>query len=202
MAVDIVTQALAAASSRVQLNPMPCSRCMQLTRIGRLTGCFDTVRDRSLETEYLFHRQSLFQANANIYTRVHAKQISRQSKLTTQDLEGRRGGVTNGYTYGDEFDFNTNINKDISTHDVDSLHKLMLGRVDYVVMFEKVATYLARRYPDTFGDMIRQVGLIRPMSLYVSFSKRHPLAPSYMAALDRGLVIIRQNGEYAVIEAR
>lgn len=196
-AVDIVRAAYRATGNEVKLVSMPYARCMKLTLAGKLVGCFDTSWDKSLVADYLFHRQPMFLAKIVIF----ARKDSTEHNLTTRDLENHRVAVTNGYTYGDDFDLDRAIGKDVSMRDLDGLRKLIAGRVDYAVVFEKVANYLAERYPVELAGRIKPVGEVRTMELFVSFGKRHPDAQRAVELLDRGLETIRRDGSYSRIEA-
>ena len=50
MSADLVRAAFAASNTRVELVPYPYSRCMELTRTGRLAACFNTSPDADIAT--------------------------------------------------------------------------------------------------------------------------------------------------------
>ena len=61
MSADLVRAAFAASNTRVELVPYPYSRCMELTRTGRLAACFNTSPDADIASEFRLPQEPLFQ---------------------------------------------------------------------------------------------------------------------------------------------
>lgn len=196
-AVDLARAAWAAAGVEVELVPLPYARCMKEVENNRLAGCFDTLRDARTEAKYRWHRQPLFKARIAIYGR--SKQSS--SKVNLQALRGTRVGVTNGYDYGAEFDNDTLMLRDVSSSDLTSLRKLVAGRVDYALVFDRVAADIASQHPE-LAQGFKQRGVLVEPQLYISFARDFPGIERTIARFDEGLEKVRKSGEYARIEAR
>jgi polar amino acid transport system substrate-binding protein len=196
-AVDLVRAAWEAAGVEVELVPLPYARCMREVEAGKLAGCFDTLRDARTEDKYLWHKYHLFRARIGIYGRSDGP----ADPVNVQALRGKRVGVTNGYDYGTAFDDDPTMVRDVAASDLTSLRKLVAGRVDYALVFDRVATEIAANNP-TLGQGFRLRGVLLEPSLYLSFSKKFPGVEPLIARFDAGLDKIRKNGEYARIEAR
>lgn len=197
-AVDIVREAFSAAGIMVKFESLPYARCMAEAKAGKLLGCFNTARSPMLEKTYLWPDQPTFSARINVYVRSD----SPLNNLTVKDLEGKTVGVTNDYEYGYEFDSNPRIKRDIANQDVLGLKKLIRGRFDYMLAYEKVTNHLLATYPDEFAGRIKPAGVIVNADLYVSFSKRYPDAAAMLARFNQGMAAIRKNKNYDQIEAR
>lgn len=197
LAVDLVTAAFAAAGQPVQLQSLPYARCMALTRAGKLAGCFDTSRDASLEPHFLWHEAPLFRARIRIYARAGATPAR---PLTVADLRGRRVAVTNGYTYGDEFDLATGIDRQRVAGDLAALRMLVAGRADHALVFERVADRLQQLHRQELAGRVAPVGDVREMALYLSFSRTRPGTGALVAAFNQGLATIARDGTRARIE--
>jgi polar amino acid transport system substrate-binding protein len=198
-AVDLVRAAWSAAGIDVELVPLPYARCMKDVDRGLLAGCFDTLRDPILESKYRWHAQPLFRARIGIYGRVEAG--NDRADLTLANLRGKRVGVTHGYDYGEAFDSDATMLRDVAPSDLSSLRKLLAGRVDYVLVFDRVADDIAKTHADLGKGFSLQGVLVEP-NLYISFSRTYPHIERIISQFDQGLAKVRSSGEYARIEAR
>lgn len=197
--VDLVRAAWAAAGVEVDLVPLPYARCMKEVDNGTLAGCFDTLRDPRTESRYLWHRKPLFKARIGIYGRSQGAATS--GRVEPADLLGHRIGVTNGYDYGEAFDNDNRMRRDVAPSDLTSLRKLVAGRVDYALVFDRVAQEIARVHPELGQGFVQRGVLVEPL-LYLSFTLRQPGLEALVARFDAGLDKIHKSGEYARIEAR
>lgn len=196
-AVDLAQAAWAAAGVEVELVPLPYARCMKEVDNNTLAGCFDTLRDARTEAKYRWHKQPLFKARIAIYGRSN-------QPLTRVDLKALRGtrvGVTNGYDYGAAFDNDALMLREVSSSDLTSLRKLVAGRVDYALVFDRVAAHIASTHPE-LAQGFQQRGVLVEPQLYISFARDYPGIERTIAKFDEGLEKVRKSGEYARIEAR
>jgi len=198
-AVDVVRAAWAAAGVEVELVSLPYARCMKEVDRGALAGCFDTLRDSMLEPRYRWHQQPLFRASIGIYGPAGA--VATRFPLTVESLRSKRVGTTHGYDYGEVFDGDPGMLRDVAPSDISSLRKLVAGRVDYALVYDRVASEIARANPDLAKGYAR-VGLLADQSLYLSFARDFPGIERMIALFDQGLSKVRKSGEYARIEAR
>ncbi|WP_237219061.1 substrate-binding periplasmic protein [Rhodoferax aquaticus] len=196
-AVDIVREAFKAAGVDVKFSPVPYARCMAVTKSGELAGCFDAARNSTLENDYLWHAKPLFNARINIY----APADSKESGLTPKSLEGKVVGVTNGYEYGDEFDTNTKIKRDVANQDEQGFRKLLANRVPYMLAYEKVANAVFTKNKE-FAGKFKAVGITADPGLYIAFSKKHPDGAKFVEKFNQGFETIVKNGKYKAIEVQ
>jgi len=197
-AVDLARAAWAAAGVELELVPLPYARCMKEVDNGTLAGCFNTLRDARNEAKYRWHTKPLFKARIAIYGRSKPEGAG---KVDLPALLGFRIGVTNGYDYGEAFDNDTRMVRDVAPSDLTSLRKLVAGRVDYALVFDRVAQQIASVHPELAKGFTQRGVLVEPL-LYISFTTRLPGLEALIARFDAGLDKVRKSGEYARIEAR
>lgn len=198
MAEDIVSAAFSAVGVHVEFVSLPYSRCMREVLAGSLPGCFDAARNSVLEDRYLWEDKPIFIARVNIY----ALASSHEGGLITRNLEGKTVAVTNAYEYGDSFDRDTLVLRDVGMRDIQGFHKLAVGHVSYMVAYEQVAQYLFARYPADLRNRFRVVGETARPALYVAFSRSFPGNPGMVARFSAGLRTVINNGQYRAIEKR
>lgn len=191
LAVDIVKAAYKAAGVEVSLILRPYSRAMIEVKNGVHVGCFDTAYDKSLDADYLFHDESLFIAEIGIYGANDSPAIN-----SVKELEGKKVGVTNGYTYSDEFDKNSKIIKEVAPGDLNNLKKLANGRVEYTVVYTRVNDHLVSANAQQLSGKYKKVGTLVTMPLFISFSKKHPDVQKALEAFNKGMALIKQDGTY------
>ena len=168
MAVDIVRAIFAEAKIPMKLVPVAYSRCMKETLEGRLAGCFDTTPDAQLRRDFLFHARPLFSEP----TVIVAKAPSAEKRLNVKDLRGKLVAVTNGYTYGDEFEADRTIRREVVISDLSALRMVAAGRVDYAVIYERVLAHTLRGGALALQDHLTVVGQVQMNDLYLSFSRK------------------------------
>lgn len=198
-AADLVRAAWAAVDVEVELVPLPYARCMKEVDRGDLAGCFDTLRDPILEPKYRWHQQALFRARIGIYGRV-TPGIAPET-VRPESLRNKRIGTTHGYDYGVAFDGDRTMLRDEAPSDLSSLRKLVAGRVDYALVYDRVATAIAKSHPE-LGKKYALHGVLVEPDIYISFSPKYPNIDRIVMQFDHGLAKVRSSGEYARIEAR
>lgn len=196
-AVDVVRESFAAVGLKVTFKVLPYVRCMAMARLGELAGCFDAVPNRLIIDRYLWHERPLFRARMNVY----ALAASHEHGLTAEDLEGRTVGVTRDYEYGDEFDMNFRIRREVSAKNEQGFRKLLAGRMQYMAAEERIAKALFVRFPVLFGGKFKAVGTVATPGLYLAFSQRDQAAAAYLKKFNEGYALLVKSGRYKALEA-
>ncbi len=193
IAVDLVREAYAAEGVHVQFDVMNYDLGMEQVRRGEGIGCFDVSRTKELENSYYWHEEPLLSVRGDFYAAPDFKgQITRNA-----DLAGKKLGLTQGYEYGDVIDQDKSLRKEYSKTDTILIRKLLAGRLDVIVLYERVAAYLFPKL--RVGSKLRAVGIAASTDIYVCFSKKHRDGKKYCDVFSRGLRKIRQNGTYEKI---
>jgi polar amino acid transport system substrate-binding protein len=196
-AVDIVRESFKAAGVDVKFSVVPYARCMAETKDGALAGCFDAARNNALEKDYLWHAKPLFYGPVNIYALTDSK----ESGLKTKDLEGKKVGVTNNYEYGDEFDSNKKVLRDVANKDEQGFNKLLNKQIPYMVAYEKPANSIFKANKN-FQGKFKVIGQTANPALYIAFSKKNPDGAKFLPLFNKGFEAIQKNGKYKEIETK
>ncbi|GGP20622.1 substrate-binding periplasmic protein [Silvimonas iriomotensis] len=195
MAEDIIQAAFSAVGVDVKFVSLPYARCIHMVRTGELAACFDTARTRENEADFLWPAHPMFSSKALIYARAD----SQEHDLGPAALHGKRVAVTNGYEYGSDFDGDITVIREVTNQTIYSFRMLELGRVQYVLAFEKVANYLLSANQREFEGKFRVVGLSAQNDLYCVFSRKFPGAEAALDNFNRGFEMIQANGTYRTI---
>ncbi|MDD5129426.1 MAG: transporter substrate-binding domain-containing protein [Candidatus Omnitrophica bacterium] len=190
IAVDIVRAAFAAENTTVEFKVMNYDRGMAMVKEGLAVGCFDAPRTREIEDAYLWPDGNLFAADSFFYA------LSSYSGTihSIADVAGKKIGLTQGYGYGDAIDLDTLMVKEYSKADMIIIKKLLSGRLDFVILFDKIADYLIPKMG--IQGKIKPVGKAAHVNLYVVFSKMHPEGKKWRDMFNRGLHKIKEDGTY------
>ncbi|MBJ7313537.1 substrate-binding periplasmic protein [Rugamonas sp. CCM 8940] len=197
-AVDVVREAYAAVGLNVTFKVLPYVRCMAMARLGEISGCFDAVPNHLIAERYLWHDKPLFTTRMNVY----ALAGSAEHGLRARDFEGKTVGVTRDYEYGDVFDLNEKIVREVGTKNEQGFRKLLAGRMQYMAAEERIAKALFARYPAQFCGKFKEVGTVDTPGLYIAFSKFDPAAAGFLHKFNEGYALLHKNGRYKELETR
>lgn len=190
IAVDIVREAFKAEGIDVEFDVMGYDRGMLMVKDGKAIGCFDAPRTKEIEETYLWHEEPMFAANSFFYAASDY-----EGKIESiEDIGSRKLGLTQGYGYGDVIDTNVNLNKEYSKTDEVILKKLIAKRVDFIVLYDKVAEHLISKL--NVQGQIKAVGPSESADIYVAFSKKTPDGEKYRDMFNSGFQKIKENGVY------
>ncbi|HBG61982.1 MAG TPA: hypothetical protein DDX37_09160 [Candidatus Omnitrophica bacterium] len=193
IAVDIVRETFKAEGIDVEFDVMGYDRGMLMVKDGEAIGCFNAPRTNEIEETYYWHDEPMFTSHSYFYARADYE--GTVSKI--DDLNGKKLGLTQGYGYGDVIDMNNTINKEYSKTEEIILKKLIYRRLDYIILYDRVADYLMSKN-NVYGK-IKQVGPSELTGLYVVFSKKHPDGKRYRDIFSAGFKKIKENGTYSEI---
>jgi len=193
IAVDIVRAAFAAEGVGVEFDSMNYDRGMVLVKEGLAVGCFDAPRTKEIENVFLWHDEPLFSATGFFYaTSDYTGQIN-----SVDEVAGKKVGLTQGYGYGDIIDLDTRIVKEYSKTDTAVIKKLIAKRLDFAVLFDRVADYLIPKL--NIQGKIKPVGQATYIDLYIAFSKGHSDGKKFRDIFSRGFRKIKNDGTYQKI---
>ncbi len=198
VSVEIANAAYATQGYKVKQLIVPWARALEGTR----TGVFDLILDAWWSSER--SREFMY---SRPYLDGSVKLIKRRGEPFTyeglESLSGKQIAVVRGYAYNDEFYASPNIRHYEVVDFASAVAMLLRGRVDFAIENELVARY---RLGQVAPDSIPQIEFVEPpVSLnlvYVISGYRNPRHYEYIGAFNRGLEIIRNNGEYAEILKR
>lgn len=190
IAVDITREAFKAEGVDVEFDVMNYDRGMLLTKDGKAIGCFDAPRTQEIEDVYFWHNEPLFVGRSFFYaTSDYSGTID-----SVNDIGARKLGLTQGYGYGNAIDMNDDLNKEYSKTDEIILKKLIAQRLDFIVLYDRVAEYLISKL--NVRGKVKPVGSSESTGLYIAFSKNHPDGKKFCDIFSSGLGKIKNSGAY------
>ena len=156
-------------------------------------GCFDAPRTSEIEEVYLWHDKPLFSAVGLFYA-----VSSFQGRINgLEDVVGKKVGFTQGYGYGNAVDLDTGMIKEYSINDKTLIRKLLAKRLDFIVLFDKVADYLLPQ--QGAGGQVEPVGNAGTIDIYLAFSRNHLDGKRFRDVFSRGMSKIEADGSYQKI---
>ena len=148
----------------------PFARLVKLAERGEV-DMVATLKKTPEREQFLLYTKLPALSNPVAVFQARAHPFSFQGRA---DLIGRKGGITRGNMFGDDFDhfLQTELNIEAANDPESNFNKLMLGRIDYFITGYYVGmAYLLKR-----GDEHR----FTPMSPYLVD------APNYLALTQKG----------------
>ncbi len=197
---EIVSAAYKAADYNVEFNFMSWSRALESVKKGK----YDAVATASITEErakhYLYSEP--FLASPIVFFKKKNSPINTWNSL--DDLKAYKIGVLKGYAYSPEFDNAGFLKKVVARSEVLSFKKLFYEQADLIVMDQFVGNFTIEE--KLFGrEKIAFETMSPPLyadKLHLMFSKKIPGASGKIAAFNKGIEIIRENGSLQTILAR
>jgi len=182
--------------THIEVNSLvvPYSRALMMAEKGAVDGVFNVTREASTEQRFIFGETPLFAAKASFYQR---KKRSLIAENKWQIPKGSMIGVIKSYEYGDEFPElvkQRQLNLVTVATQQQLINLLLIGRIDAAVMFDLVAQENLQTMgvsDEVFAAFDNHISLI-----YLAFSKENPKATLLAKALDQGLSMLKENGQY------
>lgn len=193
LSVDIVRSVFRTQHIEVKFEAVPFSRCMAKVQAGTELGCFSTTYDPTMLNVLIFPDYPLLITSAIAI----AHKDSTEGKVDeVNDLEGKKVAVTNGFSYGPEFDYHPKIEKQFVSSDSNVL-KLVAGkRVSHGVVNFLTYYYLLGKQTEIVKKNLKVLGPIGTGGLYLMISKQHPLGEQTARKFDAGMDSLIRSGEY------
>lgn len=177
----------------------PLKRCLRLLE----TGDADVViglQESPERLRYLHYLATPYRTTSS--DRVFLVRASDKRRITQyEDLVGLRIAVKQGSDYFDRFDEDTRLTKDAALTNEASLRKLLLGRVD-VVMLPDDQAQAQLALMDLHGEIeFAPLRIPEPTPRAVAVSKASPLM-AHLPQLEQAMRELRDDGTLAAIYNR
>jgi len=176
----------------------PFNRVLDQLKNGQALAGVNLAKTAGQRDHYNYGQQFLFTVSSHFYVLKGSPLLKLNGK--EQLDESKTIGAIAGYDYGDFIDLNKkglNIQR-VRSHE-QNIKKLIAGRIDLLVLYEERANQLMS---DTnFSDKVVRAFPVEDVEIYTAFSKTFPKSKHYMDLFDKGLEIIKSNGDYELIFA-
>lgn len=193
LAPELVKAVFATEKLEIAFRPLPFARCMHDAKSGKVVGCFNATITEENRNQYYWHKTPMFEEDLAIF--ALASEPNRDLQLSS--LEGKKVGITLGYTYPTDFMDNTKITRFEAKSDAQILEMLVRGRVDYILM-NGMPGYLQIQQRQLTGKVIK-VGKISTDGFWLAFSRTHPQGEAISKQFEEGLQKIKNNGTYELL---
>ncbi len=188
LAPELVKAVFAAEGIEIVFRTLPFARCMHDAKSGKLAGCFNATITEENRYQYHWHDTPMFEEDL-------ASEPQRDLKLTS--LEGKRVGITLGYTYPTDFMENPRIIRFQAKSDAQILEMLVRGRVDYILM-NGMPGYLKIQQKQLTGKVVK-VGKLSTDGFWLAFSRNAPQGETLAKRFEQGLQKIKNNCIYETL---
>lgn len=192
---SLVSAAFNSQGIEVKFNAVPFARCLIEVERGKVVACFDTSITEYNKDKFIWHKTPLFEEGLSIF----ALSESKEANLSAKDLEGKKVGLTHGYSYPNILMDNKKIIKDESPFDDTQLKKILLRRIQYGIINTTPGTLMVNANRN-FKGKIKIVGLVETSVFYLNFSKTHKDGQRMADIFEKGMQDIKSNGTYKKIE--
>lgn len=193
----ISTQLIKAAFAKTGLTPtfqvLPYARVLHDLASGKIDGGYNVTRQVTTDDKYIFGTVPLITVKAYWFflPGTHSKIQS------LADIPNKfRVGVIRDYEYGDEYEQQRYRFKETQVSQQSQLIRMLnQGRIDAALMFEQEAEF-ALRQMKIKSTVFDKRFLNHQGDVYVAFSHKSPKARWLAQQLDKGLLAIKETGEY------
>ncbi|WP_374356556.1 substrate-binding periplasmic protein [Chitinimonas sp.] len=187
----IAQASLQAAGYPSTVTFQPWARVMAQMRKGQFDAVLAVWYQKQRE-QFLAFSEPLWTNRIGFYGR--AEQLIDVRQLAA--LKPYTIGVVRDYANPPQFDA-AQLNTDAAVDDLGNLRKLQAGHVDLVLIDRAVAEFLLRtRLREGADQLVWLDPPLASMPLYIGFARNRPGYQRRLEAFNRGLAIIRANGEY------
>jgi len=196
---EIVRELARRLGQPLQIIDCPLKRCLKLLEMGEA--------DIGIGLRQTPERQQYLHYLATPYRRTSADRVfllrhgDKRRVERYEDLAGLRIGVTGGSEYFTRFNEDATLLKDVGPNNESSLRKLLLGRVDAVILPEDQALALLARLGVQQQVELARLRVPEPTPRSIAISRRSPQL-SRLAALEQAMRGMREDGALAAIYDR
>lgn len=200
--LEIVQQLCQRLSLRLVIKPAPLARAIDMMKNGQVDIMTFLLKTPEREQFITFIEPPYQRSSDKVF---YLRQDARFSLQRYEDLATLQIGIKRGANYQPQFDADPHLHKQAVTDTEQNFRKLLLGRLDTVLVTESEGDYLLLTHG--WQARVRKAPLrfSRPVDVYIGVAKHSPhqqLLPALRRELDRELDALIQSGEVARITAR
>ena len=188
----IVKAAFRAGGHVSEVDFIPWTRALKEVEEGKADIVMGAYRNKEREQTYIFSDPIYF-LQLGLIARPGLG-VTRYDSL--RELAPYSIGISRGFANSEEFDAANYLNKHVASFPNLNIRKLFRGRIDMAVMNFDLFRYEARKEGFCIGDVEFVEPPLETHGLYLMASRNIADGNKIIADFNRGLVKIRQNGEF------
>lgn len=196
ISTELIKAAFAKSGVVPNFQALPYARVLHDLDSGKIDGGFNISRQSTTEQRYLFGDVPLLHVEAYWF---FLPDTHRGIKSFKDIPDKFRVGVIRDYEYGDEYENHRHRFNEIKvSHQSQIIRMLLQRRIDAAIMFNDEANFAMRKMElknSTFDKRF----LNHQGDVYVAFSHKSSRARWMAQQLDKGLLMMKETGEYEQI---
>nr|WP_324259097.1 transporter substrate-binding domain-containing protein [Cellvibrio fontiphilus] len=193
ISVDLIKAALNNSGVTPIFHVLPYARVLHDLDSGKIDGGFNVNRQATTEAKYIFGEVPLLTVRSYWFFAAGRHQ---QIKSIKDVPDKFRVGVIRDYEYGDDYEQQRYRFTEVKVSQQSQIIRMLKqGRIDAGIMFEREAEY-AMHQLQMKADVFDKRFLNHEGDVYVAFSHKSPRARWMAQELDKGLLMLKQTGEY------
>lgn len=196
---EIVREIARRLATPLEVVECPLKRCLKLLEVGEADLAIG-LRQSPERLEYLHYLATPYRRSSS--DRVFLLRRGDTRRLSSyEDLRGLRIGVTDGSEYFPRFKADNSLQKDVAPNSESSLRKLMLKRVDTVILPEDQALALVAQLGLREQTEFAPLRVPEPTPRAIAVSRRSALM-ARLPALEQAMQVMREDGTLTAIYER
>lgn len=193
ISTDLINAAFANSGVIPRFQVLPYARVLHDLASGKIDGGFNVSRQATTENKYIFGKVPLLRVKAYWFFMAGTHRTIK----SFNDLPDKfRVGVIRDYEYGDDYEIHRHRFSEIQVSQQSQIMRLLKqGRIDAGIMFEREADYVMQQM-QLNSSLFDKRFLNHEGDVYVAFSHKSPRARWMAQQLDKGLLLLKETGEY------
>ena len=193
ISTDLIKAAFAQSGLIPSIQVLPYARVLHDLRTGRIDGGYNVTLQSTTKDNYIFGQVPLIAVESYWFfvpgTHMTVKSIT--------DIPDKfRVGVIRDYEYGDAYENHRHRFHEVQVSQQSQIIRMLKqGRIDAAVMFDREAEFALKEmhWDESIFD---KRFLNHRGDVYLAFSHKSPRARWLAEQLDKGLLMIKETGEY------
>lgn len=200
--IEVCRAAFAAVDYQLDLKFMPWKRATKAVEIGIYDGLLGAYYTEK-RAKYLNYSNALA-SEETVLIALESRQITFSSNA---DLQGYVIGVMRAAVNSDVFDNNQRLTFSYANNAAHNLRKLLTGRIDLMVTGKAHLNYLIKKSKSnnkyiTYPALKVYRPPLKVNPIYITLRKDRPQSAAIIKAFNRGIDLIKHNGQYQAIKDR
>ena len=188
----LVKAAFKAGGHSSQVDFIPWARALKEVEEGKSDVVMGAYFNEERAQKY-YYSDRIYSLDLGLIARPGLDVLKYES---LRELSAYKIGVSRGFANSDEFDAADYLDKDIATFPNLNIRKLFRGRIDMAVMNFDLFRYEAKKEGFCISDVTFMDPPLSTEGLYMMASRNIRDGERIIEDFNRGLLTIRQNGEF------
>ena len=188
----LVKAAFRAGGHSSQVDFIPWARALKEVEDGKADVVMGAYFNEERAQKY-YYSDRIYSLDLGLIARPGLDVLKYES---LRELSAYKIGISRGFSNSEEFDAADYLDKDVATFPNLNIRKLFRGRIDMAVMNFDLFRYEAKQEGFCISDVTFMDPPLSTEGLYVMASRNIRDGEKIIEDFNRGLLAIRQNGEF------